>query len=170
MEENFNSENFFDKINQGPFILLIFILFGFIFVCSGFFVYKQDLKLKDICTEEVNAVCIDFATSYKTVKTNGYKEKRITYTPIFKYTYNNEEFVSHSDTYSSSLNTKFSINSEYTIFINPDNPNEFFNKNISGETKILGYILMFVGGMSVIIPFFALISELKNKNNFNKNK
>lgn len=167
MEENFDNENFFDKINQGPFMLLIFILVGFIFVGLGFFVYKQDLKLKDICTEEVNAVCIDFATSYKTVETNGHKGKRTTYTPIFKYTYNNEEFVSHSDTYSSSLDNKFSINSEYTIFINPDNPNEFFNKNISGETRMLGYILMFVGGMSVIIPLFSLISELKNKNNSN---
>ena len=163
MEENFNSENFFNKINQGPFMLLIFILVGFIFVGLGFFVYKQDLKLEDICTEEVDAVCIDFATSYK----NGHKEKRTTYTPIFKYTYNNEEFVSHSDTYSSSLDNKFSINSEYTIFINPDNPNEFFNKNISSETRILGYIFIFVGGMSVILPFFSLISELKNKNKFN---
>ena len=69
MEENFNSEKFFDKINQGSFMLLIFILVGFIFVGFGFFVYKQDLKLKDICTEEVRAVCIDFATSYKTVET-----------------------------------------------------------------------------------------------------
>ncbi len=155
-------------IKRTIFTFSLFILFGLIFTGLGYFILAHSQNIKNVCSEEVVAICTDFESTYTNNATNA-RAKKLTYTPVFSYTYNGKDYVSWANTYNKSFRRDFVINEEYTIFINPDNPKQFFNETINGQTKFLGFIFMGVGIFEIVLTIIILIIVLKNRlknNNF----
>lgn len=144
-------------------ILFAFLLVAIFFGGMGFLLFKLSDSKKSVCNQEVTATCIDFEMSYSTKGTDN-RHKSPTYTPVFSYEYDGDEYVSWSNTYSSSFRRDFIIGNEYTIFINPDSPKDFYNEVINNQTKLLSYIFMIVGFVPSAFILFAIIVNIKAYN------
>lgn len=133
-----NEKKFFIKIMY----YLIFLI-GILILLYSCFDY---VKLKKVCTKELNVECIDV------YKQNDYY--RDVYAPIWKGIYNNKEIIFESD-YTSQTHK---IGEKEIIKINPNNLNEFIDSDkIKGNNIQLICLIIFT-----IVYFFFFYIGIKN--------
>lgn len=76
---------------------------------------------KNRCTTEVKAMCVE-------LKTSRGKRGRTLYSPVFTYYYDGTDFRAESNTYSN-MDVP-NLNEEYTLYINPNKPYEYYRRSI----------------------------------------
>ncbi len=164
--------------NTGPFGMLfgsvIMVIIGIIlFMVSGF-ITSQDASLKERCTYEVQATVVGFERS-----DSGNSKAP---TPVFEYSYNDKNYTSKTGTYSDSFKNIFQVGQSYKIYIDPNDPMEFYSEEIAKTSGtfikisrwggiglvILGIISFAISLVKVIVIGGAIglaITELfKNRN------
>ena len=135
----------------------IILIVAIVFIIVGKVVLGAEESKSERCTEVVNATVIDFAES---TSTDDDGDETITYTPVFSYEYNNKEYESHMNTYSSDADDKFEYNKDYTIRINPSNPEEIYVEEMAAVAKLLGTIFKIIGWVLLGIMVLALLTKL----------
>jgi len=99
------------------------------------------MYLKKVCTQEVNAKCVEVSVSHSKRKHGGYSE---IYMPTYSFWMNGEEHRAWNNKYSSS---KFTVGEYYTIKVNPNDTEDIIDLN----TKIGNMGLLVIGIVFIII-------------------
>jgi hypothetical protein len=124
----------------------IFLLVGLIFLGIAFYIAK--IHYKD-CNVEMKATC-------KKVKHNKRNKNRddITHCPVYEIYYNGQEMTVCNNVYTKGTTPK--VGDIRTIYINPNNPNKYY------EVKQNRLIVIFISiiGISCIIPFIVVILKM----------
>lgn len=114
---------------------------------STFRFYKQ----KAHCTEKVTAVVEDYERGHSKKQSHGRQIN--TYFPVFRYTYEGEEYLVKSNV--GSNEKQYEIGDEAEIFIDPDSP-----EHISIPGNNLFYILLAVVGAAALIVLIVCVIKL----------
>lgn len=131
-----------------PYILIwIFPIVGVLMIINSFSQYRH---LKQVCTRDIQAKCIDIDSRLS--RNNNAVPGRIrkVYMPVYSIFYNEREYVIRNYNYTNLV--KFEIGMYYNIKINPSNPNEFMDENSSKANK-----LAFVLGIIIIVITVPII-------------
>lgn len=127
-------------------ITLGLVLFGLIFFIVGAVLGAVENNKKKRCTEEVAAVVIENRTVRSTSRNHG---QSITYSPVFRYTYNGTDYETQTG-YSSSP-AVFSVGEKTTLFVDPDSPKTIYCPKLK-IGKILSVIFSIIGAAFIIVP------------------
>ena len=118
---------------------------------------KYVLRSKDNCTQSIMAECVDRSTVVYTsggkVK-NGGNIKKVTYRPVYKFTFEDKEYTVTSGTTTSERNKGM----HYEIFIDPENPDIFYDPESEkkGLFSVILTFILFVGIPALICAIFIL--------------
>lgn len=127
-----------------PYILIwIFPIAGAVMVVSA---YWKSRHLKRVCTQEIQAKCIDIESKWSSNRT-GRGGKKV-YMPVYSIFYNGEEKLLRNYTYTN-LN-HFEIGMYYYIKINPANPDEFLDDNNKKGNRLL--LILGIAFIVVMVP------------------
>ena len=118
--------------------LLLLILFLFIGVGITISTITKEIKAKNRCTAEVEAVVVDV----KSRLSSGKNRHRV-YCPIFEYQYYGQTFQKSPDVYTNVGVPK--IGDTKTVYINPNDPTDLYIKNYSATILSLILGLLFTG-------------------------
>ncbi len=113
------------------------------------FWFKKTILLKRSCTYIINAKCIDVINQYSTNK-SGVRKK--VYCPVYEFYYNGNTYKVCNNVY-----TNFTIpiiNNTYEIYINQNEPTQFYEPQ---RSKITGIALFILGISFVILPVVAMV-------------
>lgn len=125
-------------------VIVLLMLSGFILAgLAAIFIplFKRKYQ-KEVCTYEVQATIVDYDT---TISDNG----NTLYAPIYGFWYNGKDWRVCNNFYSNvGVPERGKI---YTIKINPDNPEEFFNE------KSRGYLIGVFVGVLVLIFILSVL-------------
>lgn len=128
-----------------PYIFLcLFMIVGASVVLGAYFTSKRK---HEICTYCVMANCVE-------VKSHYHKGSR-TYCPIYEIYFRDEMIQLCNNTYTN-IN-RVEVGETREVYVNPDNPKEFFEPKEEKSTKIFMYVL---GSAFVAISAFALVMVL----------
>ena len=116
-----------------------FILAGLAAIFIPLFKRKYQ---KEVCTYEVNATIVDYDTKIS-------DEGNTLYAPIYGFWYNGKDWRVCNNFYSNVGVPE--RGKTYTIKINPDNPEEFFNE------KSRGYLIGVFVGVLVLIFILSVL-------------
>lgn len=125
----------------------------FIFLLIGIFLIKDSLDLKSFkkkCTYKINAICVSTNVDYLH-KNKGERTMR----PIYNFWFNDKEYKVSTNIINK--NSSFVIGKSYEIFINPNNPNEFFDSNMAAldfVNLILGIIFIITSISTILAMIF----------------
>jgi hypothetical protein len=142
---------------------LLFPYIGTMMLWSGLW---ERTYMRKHCTLPVDAKCIDIQSHL--TETNGGGKRRRVYMPIYQIRAprsKNNDLVEIQNNHYTNVN-KFEIGNYYTIYINPENPEEFIdanNKSTNGAMIFLGivFILVSVPIMYLIVDNLGIISDIK---------
>ena len=126
-------------------LLSVFILAGIAIITVTF---STNLSQKTHCTESLTAVCINLNRTHNS-------DSGSSYAPVYKYYYGGEEYIVAQDFYTNIDVPK--IDSEVELYINPENPGEFYRKSF--------LLNLFKYGMGIIFlacGTAALIAYIQN--------
>ena len=137
-------------------ITLGLVLFGLIFFVVGAVIGAVENKKKKRCTEEVAAVVIENRTVRSTSGNHGHS---VTYSPVFRYTYNGKEYETQTG-YSSSP-AVFSVGEKTTLFVDPDSPSSIYCPRLK-VGKILSIVFGIIGAFFIIVPVIVNIALRKH--------
>lgn len=138
---------------RGGLVAVIVLLFiGIVFTILGNVFLKINDSNKDKCTEKVTATVVDMLESTSS-------DSR-TYTPVFAYTYKNETYTSHTNTYASNYDDKFYVGSEWEIYINPNYPSEIYCEEIAKTFGTIATIFRYIGIGFIILSVVSLIVKV----------
>lgn len=125
-------------------VIVLLMLSGFILAgLAAIFIplFKRKYQ-KEVCTYEVQATIVDYDT---TISDNG----NTLYAPIYGFWYNGKDWRVCNNFYSNVGVPE--RGKTYTIKINPDNPEEFFNE------KSRGYLIGVFVGVLVLIFILSVL-------------
>lgn len=133
----------------------IFLLVGIIFASLGMLFINNDKKLKEQCTESVQAEVVSFKYSQDGLAS-----------PVYEYEYNGTIHSFSNNSYSSS--PLHGVGEKTELMINPDNPRQVY---VPGDTvgsigkifAFMGFLLIGVALLAVIIFFAAFRSATKQE-------
>lgn len=108
--------------------MIIFIIFGALFVVIGITMTMIQLRLRHVCTIQTQGVVHGIKKKVsedreKDYNGNNVRRTRISYAPIFRYYADNRDIIKESPV---SSNIKFEVGSPVTLFYNPKNVEEYF--------------------------------------------
>ncbi len=126
--------------------LSVFILAGIAIISVTFL---TNLSQKTHCTESVTAVCINLNRTHDS-------DSGSSYAPVYKYYYGGEEYISAQDFYTNIDVPK--IDSEVELYINPENPGEFYRKSFLQNLVKYGMGIIFLAcGTAALIAYIQNI-------------
>lgn len=125
-------------------VMMVFLIVGVVFVCSGLWFKNYDKELKDRCTESVQAIVDDYQSSSFRHNDGTYSTS---YFPVFRYTFDGVEYTKQSN-YGSG-EPKYSKGDVVEIKVNPDDATEFFDP--SDRSDIVYNVLIGVGMFLILI-------------------
>lgn len=128
-------------------IVSVFILAGIALIAVTFL---TNLSNKTRCTESVTAVCINLNRTYDS-------DSGSVYAPVYKYYYGGEEHIVAQDFYTNIDVPK--IDSEVELYINPENPEEFYRKSFLLNLVKYGMGIIFLTCGTA--AFIAYIQNIK---------
>ncbi len=107
------------------FLLFALIPFTLITGASVLFVYSFEFDERRNCTYETDATIVDYVTE------TDYDDNSVSYQyyPVYSYGYGGNEYRAKGT--HSLPDKKYEIGERTTVFVNPDNSEEFFDKNYS---------------------------------------
>ena len=132
------------------------VLFGLIFFIVGAVIGAVENNKKKRCTEEVSAVVIENRTVRSTSNNHG---RSVTYSPVFRYTYNGNEYETQTG-YSSSP-AVFSVGEKTTLFVDPDSPSAIYCPRLK-VGKILSIVFGTIGAIFIVVPIIVNIALRKH--------
>ncbi len=153
MKMNFYSSNgngIFNSISAVPKGVgtLLLILFGIILIVVGVFSTKSELAKKETYVLTEAKVTFVNERSRTITDEDGYTRREYEYAPEIEYYYEGTKYTDVKS-YSS---TRPSVGSIEEIYVNPNNPNEYFPAHSSPAIfVIMGVIVVIVGVISGII-------------------
>lgn len=111
-------------------IIILFSLFAIVpfFLITGasvLFVYSLEFEERQNCTYETDATVVDYIAEERYKKNNT----KYQYYPVYSYGYGGNEYRAKGT--HSLPDKKYEIGERTTVFVNPDNSEEFFDKNYS---------------------------------------
>lgn len=125
-------------------VMLVFLIVGVVFVCSGLWFKNYDKGMKDRCTESVQAIVDDYKLSSSRHNDGTYS---MSYFPVFSYTFDGMEYAKQSN-YGSG-EPKYSKGDVVEIKVNPTDATEFFDP--SDRSDIVYNVLIGVGMFLILI-------------------
>ena len=105
---------------------------------------------KKRCTVETQAICIELKMHFS--RSNGHTTR--TYMPVFAYYYDGQEYHTSTGTYSNVAVP--TVDNEYTIYINPDKPDEMYLASDGNRAFVVIFGLIFAA--FGVIALFASTS------------
>lgn len=127
-------------------LLSVFILVG-IAITAGTFINNLSQKLH--CTESITAVCINLNRRHDS-------DSGSVYAPVYKYYYGGEEYIVAQDFYTNIDVPK--IDSKVELYINPENPEEFYRKSFLQNLVKYGLGIIFLTcGTAALIAYIQNI-------------
>ena len=155
-----NENNMQDKgIKAAKIILPFFFIFGIVIFIIGISSLITNVHKKENCTEKVIATC----TKIKQIKQSSkQRNEHTTYTPVFTYEYNNKIYESqYGKSYSERKKDTFEKNKKYTIFVNPEYPNQYI---VEGhENDIDTFAIVVPLGSAIMIIFLTIAVFVVNR-------
>lgn len=125
-------------------VMVVFLIVGVVFVCSGFWFKNYDKGMKERCTESVQAIVDDYKSSSSRHNDGTYS---MSYFPVFSYTFDGMEYTKQSN-YGSG-EPKYSKGDVVEIRVNPNDATEFFDP--SDRSDIVYNVLICVGMFLILI-------------------
>lgn len=125
-------------------VMLVFLIVGVVFVCSGLWFKNYDKGMKKRCTEYIHAIVDDYKLSYSRHNDGTYS---MSYFPVFSYTFDGMEYTKQSN-YGSG-EPKYSKGDVVEIRVNPNDATEFFDP--SDRSDIVYNVLIGVGMFLILI-------------------
>lgn len=107
------------------FLLFALVPFTLITGASVLFVYSFEFDERKNCTYETDATIVDYVTE------TDYDDNSVSYQyyPVYSYGYGENEYKAKGT--QSLPKKKYEIGERTSVFVNPDNSEEFFDKNYS---------------------------------------
>ena len=131
-------------------VTFVFLLSGIAFLAVGIGIGASEKKLQKRCTEKVTAVVIDNELKMSD-SDNG---TSYTYTPVFRYTYNNKEYTKKSN-YSSSP-AVFEEGEETDLYLDPSDPEKYYVPDLK-IGKWLSLIFKIIGGAELFVAVIVFV-------------
>ena len=131
----------------GALVMAFLLLVGGIFAGVGTILKKHDAKVRERCTDEVNALVTDY-------KTNGNGLR----SPLYEYEYKGKTYTFHTNTYST--DPPYSKGDSAELLVNPDKPEEAFVPAdetadfLSTLFQIMGFGVMGIGVIVFLMIYF----------------
>lgn len=122
----------------------MFLMGAFVMVLP---ILKRSIMLKR-CTERITAVCTYLDKKLNRSSKGG---RYYTYAPKWEYTYNGKVYQ-HQERNHSNIGVP-KIGEEYEIFINPDDPDEIYRKDLKGSI-----FQFFIGAIFALVGVLAVMS------------
>ncbi|MCL2804772.1 MAG: DUF3592 domain-containing protein [Treponema sp.] len=101
------------------FAVIFLLVFGLVFFAVGFFGIKSNKRLIKVCTSLTTGEVVEIQR-----RRSGGKRPTTMYYPVFSYTAKGVEYTNCSTTGMSTC--KFTEGQKVTMYVNPDNPDEFY--------------------------------------------
>ena len=142
----------------GPLIFAV-VGVGMFFLSS--FMAKQDANARARCTDEVKATVVGYERSENSSTDSNKSSNAVT--PVFEYEYNGQSYTSRTGSYSSTYKDKFAVGQAYTVFVDPDDPQEMYSEDIGSSDATVFKILRWGGlGLAVlgVITFVLSLAKL----------
>lgn len=142
------------RTNSGPIgrifgsVILVLVGIGLFFLSS--YMTKRDAAVRARCTQQVQATVVSFERS-ESDKSDSSKNA---VTPVFEYEYNGQSYTSKTGSYSSTYKDKFTVGQQYFVYVDPNDPQEFYSEDM-GASDATMYKIMKWGGVA-----FAIIGVL----------
>lgn len=125
-------------------VMVVFLIVGVVFVCSGLWLKNYDKGMKERCTESVQAIVDGYKSSSSRHNDGTYS---MSYFPVFSYTFDGMEYTKQSN-YGSG-EPKYSKGDVVEIKVNPTDATEFFDP--SDRSDIVYNVLIGVGMFLILI-------------------
>ena len=125
----------------GP-IIFVLVGIGLFFLSS--YMTKRDSNVRARCTEQVQAVVTGFERSDNSDKSSN------AVTPVFEYEYNGQSYTSRTGSYSSTYKDKFAVGQKYTVYVDPNDPQEMYSEDIGSSDATMFKILKW-GGLALAV-------------------
>jgi len=141
--------------------ILLFV--GFSFILTAIFIKKSVIKKTTNCTKCIDAKIVDIKKEYDRINPDSMRHLR--YRNYYQYTYNNDIFNVESKILTS--HQKYKKGQTIKLYINPNNPEEFYNKE--DNYNILIYIFSIVGIVLFAISLILIVTQSSLRENHNEN-
>ncbi len=156
----FFSPSFKNMFGERAFVrvaLMCFIVSGVVQLFAGF--YKL-IYNKRFCTVKSEAICVDREEHHSTrgrvvtienTSADRIRNRERSYSGTFKYEYNGKEYEGEDDTFSNQNIAQ--KGQRYTIYINPNNPEQFYRPTPRTDAIrfIMGAMFLFIGTLAWIL-------------------
>ena len=123
---------------------------------------KQDANARARCTEAVQAEVVSFERSENTGTDSNKPSNAVT--PVFEYEYNGQTYQSITGSYSSTYKDKFAVGQNYTVFVDPNDPQEIYSEDIGASDatvfKFLKWGGLVVAVLGVVLFIFSIVKLL----------
>lgn len=152
------------RTSRKPSLLLIFFsLVCAILMVVGIVCFITPIKKKGACTETVQAAVVDDIIEHSDRKVDdGMRTVADYHYPVYQFIYKGEEY-----TIKSSVGTdpaRYEIGDELDLYINPSNPNEFYDPSDVTTYIVLGIVFGVIGLIGeVICTLFFFSKPLQNE-------
>ncbi len=135
------------SIDALPMIFIIlFIIIGVGLIIGGLY---SAIYLKLTCTEYVNAECVEAKKQYN-------KNRCEVYCPVYSFSYNGQNYKVCNDVYTNRYYP--AVGQQYELYINPNNPMQFYEPY---RTMSTGIFMMIFG--VVLVCFMGFVLFMMNK-------
>lgn len=131
------------------------LIFSTVIFIIGMASLIANIQKTQKCTEEVVATC----TQVKKIKHNNkYGTRPATYTPVFTYEYNNKKYEKkYGKSYSELKKDTFEEKEKYTIFVNPDKPEQFIIEGHESDIDTFAIVTPFGTGIIIIFSLIGMV-------------
>ena len=119
-------------IKAAALVTALMVLIGGIFLAVGFGINKSSQHIKEVCTEEVNALVIDIRYDSSGLGS-----------PVYRYDYGGKEYKAVTNAYSN--DPPYDTGDTAKIMVAPDDPEKIYVP-ADNTSEFLGRIFMIVGG------------------------
>lgn len=142
---------------------ILFLVIGLIILAVGFFINFSASVNKKKCTEKVPATVVGILEKQSRTGSAGSRNRSTVtvYSPVFGFTYEGQKYKVNNSSYSN-LNS-FYEGQETEIYINPDDPNQFYCPE-DKTSKSMTYVLALVGGVFTLVSVVSIIKAKSGKN------
>ena len=154
------------RSSSGPigrfFAPIIFSFVGIAMVFISSFMTKQDANARARCTEAVQAEVVSLERSENTGTDSNKPSNAVT--PVFEYEYNGQTYQSITGSYSSTYKDKFAVGQNYTVFVDPNDPQEIYSEDIgASDATVFKYLKwggVVVAVLGVVLFVFSIVKLL----------
>jgi len=137
--------------------ILIPVFVGVVFMGIGIHTLVNATALKKVCTEEISAVV---QTLLEAQTDNDDGSTATVYCPVFAFEYKGEYYTVNKDYYTNPCG--YELGETAKLYINPDNPEEFYAEKDSTNT-LVPIICTGAGGLCLVVAVIIAYRHLQNR-------